>query len=131
MRFDLSKELNQATEHINKLSIHGKKIDIKVIRGNRSLKQNSYFHGIICTTFGLEFGLTIEESKEIFRGLFLRYDKKGKTFHKSTTALNTKEFEDLNEKCRKFAADQGCFIPLPNEVTDTLLNYIESQMKYL
>ena len=35
---------------------------------------------------------------------------------RSTTSLNTEEFSEYVEKCRRFAEEQGMIIPDPNEV---------------
>jgi hypothetical protein len=120
-----------AQTHLKALFEQNDRVEVKAIKRKRSLKQNAYFHAVVCGVFGLEFGLTIEESKQIFRERFLNYSKKGHEFYKSTTELNTIEFEDFASKCRMFASEQGCFIPLPNEVTDELLNEIERQSKWL
>lgn len=129
MQFDLKTEIQKATDYLQKCK--EKKVNISIIRSQRSLNQNNYFHGIICAIFGLEFGYTIEESKQIFRQEFLSYEKKDKIFFKSTTELNTKEFEDLCSKCRMKASKEGCFIPLPNEITSDIFNFIENYSKYL
>jgi hypothetical protein len=119
----------EAKEYIDNLNCA--KIEVKAIRKNRSLNQNAYFYGVVCSVFGLEFGCTAEESKQIFAQKFLPYKHKGVSFVKSTKDLDTKEFEEFCEKCRKFASENGCFIPLPNEVGDVLLNSIEANKKWL
>ena len=35
---------------------------------------------------------------------------------RSTTSLNTEEFSEYVEKCRRFTEEQGMIIPDPNEV---------------
>jgi hypothetical protein len=130
MIFTLDKK-EQALQYLERLFSNGNKVEIKGIRKRRSLDQNAYFHGVVCGVFGLEFGYSVAESKELFKTKFLRYEKNGEHFTKETSSLNTIEFEDFLTKCRMFSSEQGCFIPLPNEVSDSLLNTIESASKYL
>ena len=133
MIYNLSKkeDIDKLNEKINTYIKLGKKIDLKLISGKRSLNQNAYFHSVICAVFGFEFGLTIEEAKQYFKSSFLTYEKKGIKFQKNTSDLTASEFEDFQTKCRIFASNQGCFIPLPNEVTDELLNKLEKDQKWL
>ncbi len=132
MKSDLTKKLDKATEYLNNHS--DRKVDIKIMREKRSINQNSYFHGVICSIFGLEFGWTVAEAKQIFVDSFpemFEYEKNGKQFKRGTSDLNTKEFEILNSKCRMKASHEGCYIPEPNETTDEMYNLIESQSKWL
>jgi len=47
------------------------------------------------------------------------YERNGKDFIKSTTELNTLEFEQYVERCRFFMQQElGINTPLPNEVTE-------------
>ncbi len=132
MIYDLNKKLDKAIEYLNNHS--GRKVNIKIMREKRSLSQNAYFHGVICSIFGLEFGWTVPEAKQIFVDSFpemFEYEKNGKQFKRGTSDLNTKEFEDFNSKCRMLASHESCYIPEPNETTDEMYNLIESQSKWL
>jgi len=125
MIFDLNINLNKALDYINRLALASNKIDIKILRGKRSLKQNAYFHGVICTIFGNQFGLTPIEAKQDLAKEFLSYEKNGTNYTKSTSDLNTLEFEQFNSQCRIYASNNGCWIPKPNEITDDMFNEIE------
>ena len=121
----------QAYKLIDELFEKFDKLEIKPYKSQRSNSQNRYFHGVVCALFGLEFGLTTEEAKEVLKCKFLQYEKKGKVFTKSTADLDTKEFEDFLTKCRMFSAQHGCNIPQPNAVNDDVLNFIEMNSAYL
>jgi hypothetical protein len=48
--------------------------------------------------------------------MFLKYEKNGHVFIKSTTKLSTVEFEDYMESIRRFASmELSLWIPEPNE----------------
>jgi hypothetical protein len=121
----------QAHSYIDKLLYAGHKVSITGVRKQRSLNQNAYFHSVICGVAGLDLGYTVQEMKEIFKKEFLSYEKNGLKFTKDTSSLTTLEFEKFNEQCRRKASEQGIFIPLPNEVTDQLINTLETSQKWL
>lgn len=91
----------------------------------RSGRQNRYYHGVVLRTFGnSEIGYTEQEWHEILKHKFLKEWRtvKGKTkteeieITKSTTDLNTKEFEEFMTKVRQWASiELGIWIPEPNE----------------
>ena len=101
----------------------------------RSLKQNNYFHGVVCGVFGLHFGLTVEEAKQIFKRQFpqyFKYKKKGTWFEKGTSGLNTQESESFFTQCRMWAnQEHQCFIPKPNEVTEEIMAELDKQRDLL
>lgn len=98
------------------------KVDIKRDRKGRSNPQNRYYRGVVVKMISEETGYTPEEVHEILKTKFLSYEKviekTGEVFtiSRSTTELNTQEFEEFLEMCRMFAAqDIEIVIPLPNE----------------
>lgn len=98
------------------------KIEIKKDKNKRSYSQNRYYHGIVVKLIAEDTGHFPDEMHEILKTMFLQYDaiieKTGVVVRiaKSTTELNTAEFEEYLEKCRIFAlTDLGIRIPLPNE----------------
>jgi len=97
------------------------KIEVSESRNNRSDLQNRYYWGVVLKYLSDETGHTKDELHEIFK---LEYSKpvamifQGKAYNipKSTTALNTMEFNDYITKIRDFASSVlNCYIPEPNE----------------
>jgi hypothetical protein len=82
----------------------------------RSIQQNNYYWGVVCDLLSKETGYTPDEIHQILGEKFLSYEKNEMTFVKSTTKLNTNEFENYMEECRRFASmELNCYVPLPNE----------------
>lgn len=104
-------------------------LEINKSKSIRSLNQNRFYWGVVLPILSDFFGYSNEEMHQICATTYLRYEKDGKEFTKSTTKLDTKEFENYLEKIRQWASSEhGIHIPLPNEVTEEL--YIELQRKY-
>jgi len=87
----------------------------------RSNPQNRYFHSVIVKMISDETGYEVSEVKEMIRMLFLSHELKvGDEIvkvGKSTAALNTLEFEELNSQCRRWASQTiGLYLPEPNEI---------------
>jgi len=119
MRYNLSIKQNAdaAKRQLNHLITKGAKIELTEKRGKRTLQQNKYLH-LILTYWGLEYGYTLEESKQYFKDLnksYYYYEKKGRTFIKSTSGVNTKELTIHIERFRDWSAENGLYIPAPNE----------------
>ncbi len=91
----------------------------------RSNSQNSYYWGVVLEAFfNSEIGYTKDEWHEIIKAKFLSQTDivKGRTgavylaHSKSTTKLDTKEFEELMTQVRQWASiELGIWIPEPNE----------------
>lgn len=99
-------------------SLEGKKIQVIVrkYKTTRSNDQNRYYWGVIIKILGEEFGYMPEETHEALKWKFLRKDGKLETV-RSTTSLNTTEFEIFLERVRIWAlTDFQVKIPLPNKV---------------
>jgi hypothetical protein len=118
MKLDLSKpfDLNRANLYYAKLRTDGSKIELKVVRESRTLKQNAYLH-VCITLFAIEFGYTIEEAKTDLKRYcsFMRYEKNGNQYLKETRGLNTKELTEFIEWIRTYSAQEGCYIPTSEE----------------
>ena len=119
MRYNLSIQQNAlaAKEKLQHLIKKGAKIELTEKRGRRTLSQNAYLH-LILSWWGLSHGYTLEESKQYFKDLnrnYYYYEKKGKTFIKSTSGVNTKELTIHIEQFRDWSAENGLYIPAPNE----------------
>ena len=95
----------------------------------RSLQQNKYYWGVVIKMLCEHTGHSEEEMHDIMKSKFLKKfcdikvkDEKGVekieryTIVRSSTSLNTVEWEDYMDDCRKFAAEKfQLYIPLPNE----------------
>jgi len=93
---------------------------------NRSIRQNSYYHGVIIPILSNHFGYTPSEMKDALAIEF--YPKKIKTIHGEeiesaghSSDLNTKEMTDVIDRIRHWASEEhGCFIPPPNHIPDEI-----------
>lgn len=103
------------------------KITLQLAKKRRSCKQNAYMWGVVIPAvleLFREAGNTITEEgvhdflKAYVGGLqktIIKPDGTRAVILGSTTDLGTAEFEQYLEKCRAWAAQFGCLIPLPNE----------------
>jgi hypothetical protein len=137
MIFNLREEIQRtkAIEYFKKCLDDGSRIELKKLFDKRSLNQNSYLH-LILGWYGLEFGYTTNEAKQeykrINRDTYI-YEKKGQYYIKSSSELTTKEMTDTIEKFRNHSANEGLYIPAPNESDkiDYIKNEIEKNKQYL
>ncbi len=88
---------------------------------NRSNQQNKYYWGVVVDMVSEEMGELPDAAHEILRenNLKMGIDHNGKRYEyvRSTTSLDTKEFEDYTERCRIWGSTElGIVIPEPNEV---------------
>lgn len=135
MKYDLSNtlDLNKFKTRIDKLISAGKLIELKEIFPKRTLDQNAYIH-VLFGLFGIEYGLTLDESKQLIKGLLLKYEKRGKEFVKQTSKLDKLEMTRFIDKFRMFSSEQGCYLPTPDEYRNKwkdFHNIIEQHEKYL
>lgn len=95
-------------------------LEIKRARKKRSLPQNRYYWGVVVEIVAEHTGYNPYEAHQELAEMFLSYThENGKRFVRSTTELNTLEFEKYTEKCRIWAATElQVPIPLPNEITE-------------
>lgn len=93
-------------------------------RKSRSLLQNSYYHGVVVAVLAEHTGFDNLEMHEVLKSRFLSETraiatKNGQAEYivtRSTTSLDTSEFEAFLAKVRTWASiDLGCYIPEPNE----------------
>ncbi len=104
-------------------------LEINKSKSVRSLNQNRFYWGVVLPIMSDHFGYTTEEMHQICASTYLSYEKGDKEFTKSTTKLDTKEFEAYIEKIRQWAmSEHGVHIPVPNEVTEEM--YIELHRKH-
>lgn len=106
-------------------------LQINRSKAKRSLNQNKYYWGVIVTLFSQSTGYSSNEAHQTLAGMFLRYEKQGKHFVRSTTELDTKGFEDYQEQCRLFMWHElNVRVPLPNEVTEEFLIQMQNIYNY-
>lgn len=103
-------------------------LDIKKAKNKRSLNQNRYYWSVVVGLVAEHTGYTSQEAHQELAAMFLSYThENGKRFVKSTTELNTLEFEKYLDKIRIWAAtDLGKTIPLPNEITEEVWMQIQN-----
>jgi hypothetical protein len=87
----------------------------------RSLNQNKYYWGVVIKILSQHTGYTPDETHQELARMFLSYESGSKRFVRSTTKLNTHDFEQYLEKCRQWSHNEmNAHIPLPNEVTEEM-----------
>lgn len=91
---------------------------------HRSNRQNAYYWSCVLPRLSEHTGFTIEESHEVLKSQFLKGWKNVSTkkgfveleYVRSTTDLNTSEFEIYMTKVREFCSiELNIWIPEPNE----------------
>lgn len=122
----------KAIEQIDFYFAKDLKVKIEAVRKTRSLSQNSYLHGVVFTMIAEETGHTLIEIKDELKEMFLSVGINGKKIIRETSRLTTAELEVFAENCRRFASmNLGLNIPLPNEVTNEMLEEFFKYEKYL
>lgn len=99
--------------------LEGKEIELTVepIRKHRSNNQNAYYWGVVIELLCGHTGYTSNEMHDALRMLFLMDRRINPPRIKSTTSLDTKEFEEYLTNIRQWASlDLGVYIPDPNEI---------------
>lgn len=106
-------------------------LQINRAKAKRSLPQNKYYWGVVVTLFSQTTGYSSNEAHQTLAGYFLKYEKDGKWFIRSTTDLDTKGFEDYAEQCRVFMWQElNVHVPLPNELTEEFLIQMQNIYQY-
>lgn len=106
-------------------------LQINRSKAKRSLNQNRYYWGVIVTLFSQATGYTANEAHQSLAGMFLKYEKDGKQFVRSTTELDTTEFENYAESCRLFMwHEMSVHVPLPNDLTEEFLIQMQNIYSY-
>jgi N-formylglutamate amidohydrolase len=131
MKFDtrLLDEKKQAMSLFMRLVNTKKLVEVKQYRAGRSLRQNAYLH-LLIGYFGQHFGYTLEEAKQIYkeinRGIYV-YEKKGRTFWRSSAELDTAEMTQTIDQFREKSKENGC--PLPAATDQGWLREIENEIE--
>lgn len=109
--------IGQWTRYLHTLEGIDCEIIVKKYRKKRSLPQNAYFHGVVCLILGNYWGYTVDEAHSAICVEFLTISEEGKpNYVRSTTDLNTEEFNDFLEQVKMWASQEfQVYIPDPNE----------------
>jgi hypothetical protein len=135
MKFNLKNagEVERARAYLELLIEKQSLAEVIKVSPRRSLNQNSYLH-LLLNAFGLHFGYTSEEAKLIYKELnknVYAYDKRGRTFYRSSADLTKEEMAQTIDRFRDASAAQG--YPLPLATDQGWLREIENaieQAKY-
>jgi hypothetical protein len=127
MRYNLKGEVqrDKARAYLEKLAAKGAQCEIVEKRKPRTQSQNGYYYALIAL-FAVETGYTKEEAHTLVkRKMGLVYEKNGQKFLKSTAKLDTKEMSAYTEKFRNWSAQQGIYLPGPDEYWHNADDYQE------
>ena len=137
MKFNLANkpEAERAFEYLSELVGKESLAEVKKISPTRSLNQNSYLH-LIISAFGVHFGYTLDEAKIIYKEInksLYQYDKKGRTFYRSSADLTKEEMAESIDKFMQKSAEAGYPLPLATDQgwLREISNAIESSKYYL
>ena len=106
-------------------TLDGKPLDVAVgvHRDIRSLRANRYYWGCVLTELkkGISewTGSEVDEVHEILSMKFLRLEDDpvtGMPRRQSTARMNDKDFAEYIDRCIRFAAELGVYVPSPGEV---------------
>jgi len=129
MRYKFPEQYTASIEYINKYKEKNITIEVTAKHPKRSLKQNNYLY-LLLGFFGLEFGYTIEEAKQLYKRLnkdIYFYEKNGEKFIKSTADLDTKDMTLSIDIFRTYSAGIGLYLPQPDE--HAFLNHIHNEIE--
>jgi hypothetical protein len=141
MKYDtsISEEAVLASTQLRKLLEKQAVVEIKEVRKGRTRKQNAYLH-LLLADFGMQFGYTVEEAKQLFKALspdIFKYERDSKlgalVFWLSTADVDTKQMSDAIEKFKNYSALAGHKLP---DATDeawlrSIENMIDGQREFL
>lgn len=124
-------ERKQARDYFVKLMESDKQPVIEIIKVSpkRSLRQNNYLH-LIIGYFGLHFGYSLEESKQVYKQInreVYTYEKNDSVFIRSSADLSTEEMAKTIDQFMKVSAENGC--PLPPATDQAWLREVSNQIE--
>ena len=96
----------------------GKRVTVTVERYSkkRTTPQYSYLHGVPYSIISDWSGHTVDEVADAMKAMFLvPREICGVAVSGTTTKLDTVQFEEYTAQIRAWGAQQGVYIPLPNE----------------
>ena len=137
MKLDLNKEIDRkkGETYFNKLLKDRKQIELKGLQKLRSISHNSYLH-VVIDIYAIHFGYTSDEAKISLKRMcgFMVYEKNGEKFLKKTSKMNDSELSPFIDWIRNKSAQNGCYIPTPEEYLSNKFNIdkeISNQKQYL
>ena len=133
--FAIESEIARARTYFQQLVEKQSLAEVEKISPKRSLNQNSYLH-LLLQAFGAHFGYTLEESKLIYKEInkdIYAYEKKGRTFYRSSAELTKEEMTKTIDRFREKSAEAGYPLPLATdkEWLMSIENAIEQTKHYL
>lgn len=109
----------------------------------RSLNQNSYLH-LLIGVVAMEVGTTLEDAKTVYFKRLCNRELFEKTFHdpllneermtlRSTASLEKEEMSQAIDRFKKWAAEQGIYLPEPGdrELLAQIRYEMDRQSRYL
>ena len=138
MLYDLGNEYQrtQFADKVKELWRTSSLIDLSVRHPNRTIKQNRYLH-LIIGWWALNYGCSMEYAKRKFfklecnkeTFLTIKTNKAGEQYYDliSTKDLTTEQMTICIERFRNYCAENGCYIPSPEE--RNFLTYIEREQQ--
>jgi len=117
---DIKKAFGYA-ERLLGVAKHGVLISVSKKKFKRSSEQNKYYWGVVVKMISDETGYEPAEVHDLLKGAFLQTGEINiggiiQPTYKSTASLDTAEFEEFLERCRRFASmNLSLIILLPNE----------------
>lgn len=120
---------------IAEFQLHGKEVELKVLRKKRTLNQNNYLH-LLLGYIGVERGYTIEEVKCLFKEMnhdifyYMKDTKDGEdihTFIRSTRDISKADMAKAIDRLHKVSAENG--LQLPPATDKGWLNEIEKAIE--
>lgn len=125
----IPQEAQQAKERLDYLIEKEVLVEVIKVSPRRSLNQNNYLH-LLIGAFGSHFGYSLEEAKIIYKELnpsVYKYDKKGRTFWKSSADLTKEEMAKTIDNFMKISAEH--YYPLPPATDQEWLRQIENDIE--
>lgn len=110
-------EAKEAIKYLNKLIASESLVEITKKSPNRSLNQNSYLH-LLLTDFGLHFGYTLKESKQLYKEInkdIYQYTKNKRVFYRSSADLTKDEMMKSIDRFMEKSNEAGHPLPLATD----------------
>lgn len=96
-------------------------IKVTIERPKRSVQQNRFWHGVVIPLFAEHCGYEFDDMKDELALKLLPKELTDMTTGEvrivpgHTSALTTKEFNELIERAQRFGAELGIYVPDPKE----------------
>jgi hypothetical protein len=125
----LPAEVERAKQYLDNLIQKKALAEVTKVSPRRSLNQNSYLH-LLLSAFGVHFGYTLDEAKIVYKDInssLYRYEKRGRTFYRSSADLTKEEMTKSIERFRTASDNAG--YPLPTATDKGWLIEIENAIE--